>query len=392
MMHREDFSEGSIPFLATCQLEGNIGDITNEEATKDVTSTVKKASQDSIECEASTGFALLTEGTTIASTGHILCRPLQFLSRRHGLVLASLSPLFFSIEHLFVAVLNETLDAFQVVFMHVPVLMVCSLVLMIYKGVRPPRDYKHYLLLLATGSFQAIAVCFIALSLKTLAVGDTVTITRTCVIQVSFLSWCFLKEPLRILDTLFALLAFGGVIFIARPPFIFRNVLGLSSFDVTFHGIFFALAASFGIALYTVFSRKLFRLGVNSLFCLFFNVTATVILSGLFTLIFSRWRCPTMLEWLFSLLAGVTYALAIATMFYALKVETATLVSILSTLQIFFAFLWQVIFLHLPPFWTSYIGAFLIFVACIAITVMNKPPPSAPDHLRVMDAEDDRAT
>lgn len=391
-MHREDFSEGAIPFLATCQLEGNIGDITNEEATKDVTSTVKKASQDSIEYEASTGVAHLTEGTTITSTGHILCRPLQILSRRHGLVLASLSPLFFSIEHLFVAVLNETLDAFQVVFMHVPVLMICSLVLMIYKGVRPPRDYKHYLLLLATGSFQAIAVCFIALSLKTLAVGDTVTITRTCVIQVSFLSWCFLKEPLRILDTLFALLAFGGVIFIARPPFIFRNILGLSSSDVTFHGIFFALAASFGIAMYTVFSRKLFRLGVSSLFCLFFNVTATVILSGLFTLIFSRWRCPTMLEWLFSLLAGVTYALAIATMFYALRVETATLVSILSTLQIFFAFLWQVIFLHLPPFWTSYIGAFLIFVACIAIPVMNKPPPSAPDHLSVMDAEDDRAT
>lgn len=409
MMERENFMEISTHFLASCQSEEKIGDVTNDEATNDVTSTIAKdengtrkcfhvtsgtiietASQDSKENETTRGFAHLAEGPIIAGTGngattevaapwtgHFLCEPLQFLRRRYGLVLASLSPFFFSIENLFVAVLNETLDAFQVVFMHVPILMICSLILVTYKGIRPPRDYKQYLWLLGTGLFQATSVCFIALSLKSLAVGDAVTITCTCVIQVSFLSWLILKEPLRLFDLLFALLAFGGVIFIARPPFIFRSVVEISTYFVTFHGILFALAGSFAIAMYRVFSRKLFNLGVNGLFCIFFNVTATVILSGLFTFIFGRWRCPSMFEWLFSLLSGISYAFALVTIFYALKVETATFVTILGTLQILFAFVWQVLFLHLPPFWTSFIGAILTFVACIGITMKNKPPPSA---------------
>lgn len=313
-------------------------------------------------------------------------KPLQFLRRRYGLALAFLAPLFFSIESLCIKILTETLDAFQVVFMHVPVLMLFSLVLIIYAGIRPSKDYKHYLWLLGSGSCQASTVCFISLSMSYLAASDTVTIIRTSVIQVAFFSWLILKEPLRLFDILFALLALVGVVFIARPPFIFRNYTESSStYDATLLGVLFALAGSATIALLYVFNRKLSKVGVNSLFCIFFNATATVLLSGLVSVILNRWRCPAMLEWFFALLAGVAYAFAQFTVFYALKVETATLVTVMCTMQLFWTFLLQIVFLHLLPFWTSYIGTILIIAACIGITVKNKQLPSAPDTAEDME-------
>ncbi|KAJ8050959.1 Solute carrier family 35 member G1 [Holothuria leucospilota] len=315
------------------------------------------------------------------------CKSFAILRRRRGLLLASLPPLLFSVQSLLIDVLTETLDSFQVVFMHVPILMICCTVLVIYKGVRPSRDYKHYLWLLGSGTCQAGNTCFLALAVTYMAVGDTVTIMYTALIQVGFYSWLILKEPVRLFDSVFAILAFGGVIFIARPPFIFRIGGGTPSYDIPLPGVIIALAGSCTIAFFVVFNRKLSKLGVNSFFCLFFNATSVVLLSGAMSFILNRWRCPTMQEWLYALLAGVCYVFAHITLFYALKFEIATLVTVVSTTEIVYAYLWQLIFLRMPPVWTSYVGAILIFVAGIGITMKNKPPPSAPLSPEGMGAE-----
>ncbi|KAJ8050953.1 hypothetical protein HOLleu_04343 [Holothuria leucospilota] len=131
-----------------------------------------------------------------------------------------------------------------------------------------------------------------------------------------------------------------------------------------------------------VLNRNLSKLGVNSrpIFCMFFIGMIVVCISGFVSMILCRWRCPAMRDWLYVLLAGVTYAVSYFSVFYALKVETATRVTVLITSEIVWAFLWQVIFIRMPPFWTSYIVAILILTACIGITLKNKPrPPQSRD-------------
>ncbi|KAJ8051000.1 hypothetical protein HOLleu_04404 [Holothuria leucospilota] len=59
---------------------------------------------------------------------------------------------------------------------------------------------------------------------------------------------------------------------------------------------------------------------------MFCNSTTAVSISLVITLILQRWRWPTVHEMVYVMLAGVSYASGHKTMFYALKVETATVV------------------------------------------------------------------
>ncbi|KAJ8050987.1 Solute carrier family 35 member G1 [Holothuria leucospilota] len=300
------------------------------------------------------------------------------LRRRHGLVLAAIAPIAFSFQGLLIHVLTKTLDSFQVVFIYSPLFMICCFLLVLYARVRPPKDYRHYLWLLGSGASQSGNACFLTLAFANMSVGNTVTILYTALVQVVFFSRIILKEKMRLFDILFAFVALGGVVFIARPPFIFGTYDHISGNDVTLQGIIFALVGSSTFAIFNVTNRKLSTLGVNSYFCMFSNGTMVVFTSGVITLILQRWRWPTMHEWLFAALVGITYVCAYFTLFYALKVETATLVTVIVTTEIVYAFVLQVVFLHQLPFWTSYIGTVLIIVACIGITLKSKPPPPPP--------------
>lgn len=339
----------------------------------------KKSSEktlNTIRKEKPTRHSVPAEDTQVDSTACSFRKGILLLRRRYGLVLASLLPVMFCLYSMFVYVLTDTLDSFQVVFMLTPVYMICTFLLLLYARVRPPSDYRNYIWLLGSGSVQASNTCLFVFSLIYLPVGDTVTVFYTAVIQVGFFSRIILKEPLRLFDVVFALLALAGVIFIARPPFLFRSNDQTSYVDVTIYGVLFALFGSSSLALHSVFNRKLSTLGVNSFFCMFCNSTMAVRTSGVITLILQRWRWPTVHEMVYVMLAGVSYALGHLTLFYALKVETATVVNVILTSDIILIFVLQAIFLHLLPYWTSYIGATLIFMACIGITLKSKPPPS----------------
>ncbi|KAJ8051001.1 Solute carrier family 35 member G1 [Holothuria leucospilota] len=198
-----------------------------------------------------------TEDIQVDSTACSFRKGILLLRRRYGLVLASLLPVAFCLQSLFVYVLTDTLDSFQIVFMLTPVYMICTFLLLLYARVRPPLDYRNYLWLLGSGSTQATNTCLFTLSLSYLPVGDSVTVMYTAAIQVGFFSRIILKEPLRLFDVLFALLALAGVIFIARPPFLFRSNDQTSYNNVTIYGVVFALFGSSTLALYSVFNRKL---------------------------------------------------------------------------------------------------------------------------------------
>ncbi|KAJ8050980.1 Solute carrier family 35 member G1 [Holothuria leucospilota] len=316
--------------------------------------------------------------TPDAQTECILWKPVRLIQRRHGLVLAVLTPCFFSAQSVCIDVLTETIDSFQVVFMSVPIMVFCCFVVLLWTRVHPPScsDSKHYLWLLVSSLCQTFNTCIFALVLSYLTVGDAVTIAYTAVIQVGLFSWLILKEPMRLFDLFFALLAFAGVIFIARPPFIFgiNEDQGASKFNLL--GVMLAFSVSCSGALLIIFNRKLSLLGVHSFFCLFFSSLVVFITSGIVCLILNRWKCPNLHEWLIALVAGTVYFFGYVVLFFALKAEKATLVTVIFTMEIVLAFLWQIFLLGILPPWTSYIGASLVLAACIGITLKNKPPSS----------------
>ena len=245
---------------------------------------------------------------------------------------------------------------------------------MIAEKMPPPRHLEQYLWMLPSGFALTALNCLYVYSYKYMLFSDTVSIAQLSLIFTGIISWFILKEPFRILDLFLACLALVGVAIIARPSFIFgteENIEGTN----TFLGTIFALGAAISGALTFVVIRKQSILGVHPYQSSFGNAIVIEITTIIICAVTGSWKCPSRKEWLCSQGAGLSYLVAQITLYMGLSRETATVVSIILSLQIVFAFILQFMFYNVVPFWTSVVGGVFMIIACIG-SVIKKPQPS----------------
>lgn len=292
--------------------------------------------------------------------------------RQRGLLLAICSAFCFSVKAMFLEILTKTMHPFQIAVMIMPMLILGPLLYLTYKRIPVPKGCILYRWLLLSGIGLSAYLSLFTLSISKMNVADAVTIAYTSIVFVGILSWIFLKETPTLYYVMFSLLSFLGVVFIARPPFIFGNELGKSkAFDLLM-GTGFALGAALSIGVVLTAVRKQTKLSIHTTISMLCNALMVVLTNVIFCTATRSWNAPSTSDFLCATGAGSSYFFGQLTLYLALKFETATFVNIVIIIEIVFTFLWQFSFLHIHPVWTSYVGASFVVAACIGMTLKEK--------------------
>ncbi|XP_071843597.1 solute carrier family 35 member G1-like isoform X4 [Apostichopus japonicus] len=297
-----------------------------------------------------------------------------FRRRSKGILFALLSAVFYSGQAFQMDIAVGDLGPFLVAFLMAIVMTGCATFLLVRNNISRPKTNEQYAWLLIAGLAMSAYLTLFSLALRNLDVGDTVTITYLSLILVGFVSWALLKEPFGLFDMLCAVVALTGVIFIVRPPFIFGNFSTINEHHNSMVGIAFAVAASIVISLIVTALRKHALLGIHAFQSLFTSGVIILVVSAVMCSCTGQWHRASCVSLIHPLGAGFAYFLGQLFLYYALQYERATLVNIFLTLEIVFAYAWQLLFLQGTVWWTSYVGATLVILSCVGMKVTRAYP------------------
>lgn len=313
----------------------------------------------------------------------VLQGTISVLRGQSDLFLVTLSALLYSVKSLLTAFLVETVDPFQGVVMLMPVMLTGSYCSLVYKKIGPPKSVRQYAWMLSGSLPFSATLFFYSLSLLHMDVGDATTILYASLMFTGVLSWIILREPLRLIDFVNVSIAFAGVVFISRPPFIF----GTAQEDVSrgrniLLGSCFSLSASFNVALCYTIVRKQATLGIHAFLSMFCTAIVVTLSNAIICTAVGGWQIPRLKEWAFATGAGFSYFGAQSILFISLSLKTSTYVNIVMTSEIVFTFLLQFMVLHLAPQWTSYIGSVLVVISFVGVALSKKRDQTVVDELQ----------
>lgn len=292
------------------------------------------------------------------------------LYHRRGLLFAVLGAFCFSIEDTLMDILAQTLDVFQISCMVSSITVAFSAVALVGGKITPPTKKLEYFLLLVTGILLSLGLPTALLSLKYMELGAAIAIIYTMPIFTGVFGWMILKEALRIIDLFFALISFGGVLLIAQPAFLFGESGNEEDEEENlFLGTILGLASAVTFALMVVISRKQTDMGLHLFVLMFFNGVVTCFVNAIVCTFTDAWKMPSGVEWGEIIGFGVIDFAAQIALILAVMSEVAFLVSIATTSEVIFSFLWQIIIFRIIPDWQTGVGAVLIISSCVGLAL-----------------------
>ena len=259
--------------------------------------------------------------------------------------------------------------------------------------------YKHYDVLNTNGQPVACALniimssgtnLFYLAAFYFLPLSDLNTIKYTYIVWAAILSVIFLKDRFTSINALSLFLTLTGLLLATKPQFFLDTISGtfnLSTNMTTLNisspetnspyyylGVIFAFGSSLTKAMQMIARKQLVTTKqpysvMNFQFTIF-----AFIVSCLYSIIRRFWQ-PGPYPWKWMGTVGIVIGCLqlITNTFYAkaLKRENVQLLSILGTLDIFYACLLQYIFLRLIKSWIFYIGASLVVLSAIILSVQS---------------------
>ena len=270
-----------------------------------------------------------------------------------GLRYAAAGAFCFSFMSAFAKLLGERIPTQEIILARGLVGVLLTALALRRRGVSPWGREKHLLVLRGFLGYGALT-CFLWAVLR-LPLAETTVIHFTNPVFTAILAVFFLGEVLRRREVALTLLALGGVLFIARPGFLFGQASGLDPM-----GVLVALTGAVLSAGAYVTTRRLTRTN-DPLVIVFFFALVTV--GGSVPLTVPVFVMPRAEEWL--LLLGVGFATQGGQVFVtrALQLEKAGRAMAVGYLQIVFAGIWGFFwFSEVPDLWTG-VGAVIIVLS-----------------------------
>ncbi|XP_068955369.1 solute carrier family 35 member G1 [Petaurus breviceps papuanus] len=289
-----------------------------------------------------------------------------------GLFYTLLSAFFFSVTSLLVKKIQDIhsseISAFRCVFQ-----MLFVLPFLIYKktGFLGPKGKRIFLCL--RGVFGSTAMILLYYAFQLMPIADATVITFTTPVFTSLFAWIYLKEKYSLWDLFFTLFAITGVVLIARPPFLFGYSTAGIEENHSYHlrGALAAVGGAMCGALTLVILRKVGK-SVYYLLNIWYYVVIGLLESIIVLVVVGDWRLPHCgLDRLFLVLIGLFGLGGQIFLTKAVQVEKAGPVAIMKTMDVVFAFLFQIIFLNKIPTWWTVSGA-LCVVASSSGAVIRK--------------------
>lgn len=296
-----------------------------------------------------------------------------------GLILATLSSLFFSLCSVIVKWMTEVDPMALAAFRYLGVLLP-AIPIVIYKG-EPvfPKGKRIMLLLRSFTGTAALMLSFYAF--RHMPLADASVIVFSVPVFTAIFARMFLKEPCGLFNAFSVIVTLIGVILITRPPILFSSTVGALGESDGKTEIWSAVAA---------FSATLFGANAYVLLRALKGVHFSVIMTnfGSFALV----QC-VLVTWAIGALClprcGIDRLLIVALAFFsflgqilltlALQLEQAGPVAIARSSDIVFAFIWQVLFFKETPNLFSIVGAVLV-MSSVVLTGLRKWIMALPEN------------
>ncbi|KAF5287174.1 hypothetical protein FQR65_LT12303 [Abscondita terminalis] len=295
-----------------------------------------------------------------------------------GLILATLSSLFFSLCSVIVKWMTDVDPIALAAYRYIGVLLP-AIPIVVYKQERIfPKGKRIMLLLRSFTGTAALMLSFYAF--RHMPLADASVIVFSVPVFTTVFARMFLKEPCGIFSVFSVILTLIGVVFITRPPLLFSETVDALGNSTEKSGIWGAVAA---------FSATLFGATAYVLLRALKGIHFSVIMTnfGSFALV----QC-LLVTWIIGGLcvppcgADRYFIVALALFSFggqilltvALQMEQAGPVAIARSSDIVFAFIWQVWFFDEVPNKFSVGGAFLVMTSVI-LTALRKWVLALPD-------------
>ncbi|XP_017771121.1 PREDICTED: solute carrier family 35 member G1 [Nicrophorus vespilloides] len=284
-----------------------------------------------------------------------------------GLILATLSSLFFSLCSVIVKWMTDVDPMALAAYRYLGVLLP-AIPIVIYKG-EPlfPKGKRIMLLLRSFTGTAALMLSFYAF--RHMPLADASVIVFSVPVFTAIFARMFLKEPCGLFNAFSVVVTLIGVILITRPPILFSETVESFGDSNQKTGVWSAVAA---------FSATLFGANAYVLLRALKGIHFSVIMTnfGSFALV----QC-LIVTWAIGALCmprcGTDRLLIVALAFFsflgqilltlALQLEQAGPVAIARSSDIVFAFIWQVLFFKEVPNSYSIIGAILVMSSVLLI-------------------------
>ncbi|XP_045883819.1 solute carrier family 35 member G1 isoform X2 [Meles meles] len=258
------------------------------------------------------------------------------------------------------------ISAFRCVFQ-----MLVIIPCLIYRktGFIGPKGQRIFLLLRGVLGSTAMILLYYAFQATSLA--DATVITFSSPVFTSIFACIFLKEKYSPWDALFTVFTITGVILIVRPPFLFGASAagGGESYSLHLKGTIAAVAHAVFGALTLVILRKMGK-SVDYFLSIWYYVILGLLESIIILFIIGEWSLPYCgLDRLFLILIGLFGLGGQVFLTKAIQIEKAGPVAIMKTMDVVFAFIFQIIFFNDVPTWWTVGGALCVIASSTGAAV-----------------------
>lgn len=277
-----------------------------------------------------------------------------------GIVLAALSSLFFSLSSLIVKWLKDV-DPLELAAIRFIGVLLPAIPILIYKNQNPfPKGQRLMLLLRSFAGATSLSLIFYAI--RHMPLADASVIVFSVPVVVAIFARIFLKEPCGLFHYFALFLTMLGVLLITRPPLLF----GQSTTQYSFLGPMAALLSTIFGAIVFILLRALKNLHFSVIMVCFATYSILQTSSMAWALGNLCWpKCGS--ERLLVIALGVFSFSGQMLLTIAAQLEEAGLVAIARTVDVVFAFVWQIMFFNEIPNIFSIAGAVLVTSSVVLI-------------------------
>ncbi|PWZ01633.1 hypothetical protein BCV70DRAFT_151021, partial [Testicularia cyperi] len=318
-----------------------------------------------------------------------MSRAKSFVKRNEGILLLAVAQLFFSTMNFFYKLINllppeesKAVTALEIIFIRMSITWIGCIGFMLAAGVPDPfLGPKEVRRLLALRGFVGFFGLFgLYYSLQYLSLADATVITFLGPMATGLLGFVVLREPFTAREALGGIVSLSGVVMIARPAFIFGRDAADSDLDVPPHdgglepqgvteqqrlfAVGLALLGVCGGAGAYITIRAIGRRASATHSVAYFSLYSTLVSAILMWFTGTEFVLPKNPKWVALLICVGVFGLAAQILLaMGLQREKAGRAVSVTYLQIVYASIYQLVFLHIPIQPLSALGMTVILLA-----------------------------
>ncbi|XP_071488129.1 solute carrier family 35 member G1-like [Diadema antillarum] len=287
-----------------------------------------------------------------------------------GLIFAFASCIFMSCGSISVKILSGRISPTEVATLRLYCFFVLILPLLVLFRVPPKVTLTQlkWLLLRIVAGTSAMTLSFY--SYQNIPVGDAIAIFLCNTIFTGIFAWITMGERYTIVDALLAVIAILGVALIARPSFLFGDLVAAPEEGNTLLGVLAALLCALCDSIVFVLTRKLGGIVVHPFIQIMAFGSAGSVLSAIVTTALGEWRIPQCgKDRLILIFIGIIGSFDQICMTLAFKLERASYVAMVKSNNVIVAFLLEFAVFNTVPHWLSVIGTLLVLFSSLGVTI-----------------------